>query len=108
MKDFYDIYYFLTKLRKEINIIVLKEAVNNTFTKRDSFEYLSDYEQIIDSIIENERIKKLWNIYSSKYKYANSVDINKVNYAEDTPHNLVQKLLDKEIIDNIMFFTYNG
>lgn len=44
----------------------------------------------------------------SKWIYITSVDINKVNYVEDTPHNLVQKLLDKEIIDNIMFFTYNG
>lgn len=43
-----------------------------------------------------------------KWIYITSVDVNKINYAEDTPHNLVQKLLDKEIIDNIMFFTYNG
>lgn len=76
MKDFYDIYYFLTKLRKEIDINVLKEAVYNTFTKRDSFEYLNDYEQIIDFIIGNERLEKLWDIYSNKYKYANGIDIN--------------------------------
>ncbi len=78
MKDFYDIYYFLTKLRKEIDINVLKEAVDNTFTKRDSFEYLNDYEQIIDSIIGNERLERLWNIYSNKYKYANGIDINEI------------------------------
>lgn len=78
MKDFYDIYYFLTKLRKEIDINVLKEAMDNTFTKRDSFEYLNDYEQIIDSIICNERIEKLWNIYSNKYKYASGIDINEI------------------------------
>lgn len=78
MKDFYDIYYFLTKLRKEIDINVLKEAVDNTFTKRNSFEYLNDYEQIIDSIIGNERIERLWNIYSNKYKYANGIDINEI------------------------------
>lgn len=78
MKDFYDIYYFLTKLRKEININILKEAVDNTFTKRDSFEYLNDYEQIIDSIIGNERLEKLWNIYSNKYKYANGIDITEI------------------------------
>ena len=78
MKDFYDIYYFLTKLRKEKDINVLKEAVDNTFTKRNSFEYLKDYEQIIDSIIGNERIEKLWNIYSNKYKYANGIDINEI------------------------------
>ena len=78
MKDFYDIYYFLTKLRKDININILKEAVDNTFTKRNSFEYLDDYEQIIDSIIGNERIEKLWNVYSNKYKYANDIDINEI------------------------------
>ena len=52
--------------------------MNNTFTKRNSFEYLNDYEQIIDSIIGNERIEKLWNIYSNKYKYANGIDINEI------------------------------
>ena len=78
MKDFYDIYYFLTKLRKDIDINILKEAVDNTFTKRNSFEYLKDYEQIINSIIGNERIEKLWNIYSNKYKYANGININEI------------------------------
>ena len=78
MKDFYDIYYFLTKLRKDIDINILKEAVNHTFTKRNSFEYLNDYEQIIDSIIGNERLEKLWNIYSNKYKYANGININEI------------------------------
>ena len=78
MKDFYDIYYFLTKLRKEIDINILKAAVDNTFTKRDSFEYLNDYEQIIDSIIGNERLEKLWDIYRNKYKYANGIDINEI------------------------------
>ena len=78
MKDFYDVYYFLTRLRKDMDINILKEAVDNTFTKRDSFEYLSDFEQIIDSIIGNERIEKLWNIYSNKYKYANGIDINEI------------------------------
>lgn len=85
MKDFYDIYYFLTKLRKEIDINILKEAVGNTFTKRNSFEYLNDYEQIINSMIGNERIERLWNIYSNKYKYANGIDINEIlNLLKDT------------------------
>ena len=78
MKDFYDIYYFLTKLRKDIDINILKEAVDNTFTKRNSFEYLNDYEQIINSIIGNEIIEKLWNIYSNKYKYSNGIDITEI------------------------------
>ena len=95
MKDFYDIYYFLTKLRKEIDINVLKEAMDNTFTKRNSFEYLNDYEQIIDSIIGNERIKKLWNIYSNKYKYANGININKIL-------NLLKEII-KELDDDKLY-----
>lgn len=94
MKDFYDIYYFLTKLRKEIDINILKDAVDNTFTKRDSFEYLNDYEQIIDSIIGNERLERLWNIYSNKYKYANGIDINEIlNLLKD-----IIKELDLEVV----------
>ena len=57
MKDYYDIYFFLTKLRNEININILKDAIYNTFTKRDSFEYLNDYSEIIKSIIDSDRIK---------------------------------------------------
>ena len=94
MKDYYDIYYFLTNLRKNIDISILKNAINNTFSKRDSFEYLNDYEQIIDSIIGNERLDKLWNIYSNKYKYANDIDINEIlNLLKD-----LIKELDLEVV----------
>lgn len=75
MKDFYDVYYFLTKLKSEVNITILKKAVGNTFAKRDSFEYLNDYEQILNGIIESEKINKLWQKYSNKYSYANGIDI---------------------------------
>ena len=34
MKDYYDIYFFLTKLRNEIDVNILKDAIDNTFTKR--------------------------------------------------------------------------
>lgn len=104
MKDFYDIYYFLTKLRKEIDINILKEAVNHTFTKRNSFEYLNDYEQIIDSIIGNERLEKLWNIYSNKYKYANGININEIlNLLKDIIKelNLEEFKREKEMWENL-------
>lgn len=78
MKDYYDIYLFLTKLKNDIDINILKEAIKSTFTKRNSFEYLKDYDVIIDSIINNERIEKLWSIYSNKYKYAKCININEI------------------------------
>lgn len=78
MKDFYDVNFFLTKLRNEIDIEIIKTAINNTFSKRGSFRYLNNYERIINSIKDNERIKKLWNTYCKKYKYAKDVDINEI------------------------------
>lgn len=78
MKDYYDIYFFLTKLRNEININILKDAIYNTFTKRDSFEYLNDYSEIIKSIIDSDRIKTNWNPYSKKNSYANNLEVDQI------------------------------
>ena len=94
MKDFYDVYFFLNNLKNEIDTNILKEAIKNTFTKRDSFDYLSDYEKIILSIKDSDRIKKTWQTYSNKYKYANNISIDKIL---DLLLKLVRKL-DIEIV----------
>ena len=78
MKDFYDVYYFLNNLNNEIDMNILKEALENTFTKRDSFKYLNDYDKIIISIKSSEKIKKVWKTYSNKDKYANNISIEKI------------------------------
>ena len=75
--------------------------MNNTFTKRNSFEYLNDYEQIIDSIIINERIEKLWNIYSNKYKYASGIDIYEIL-------NLLKNIIKEVKKENITEENYNN
>ncbi len=78
MKDYYDIYFFLTKLRNEIDINIFKDAIDNTFTKRDSFEYLNDYSKIIKSIIDSDRIKTNWKSYSKKNSYANNLEVDQI------------------------------
>ena len=78
MKDYYDIYYFLTRLKDDIDVKILRKAIDNTFSKRVSFNYLNDYKQIIDSIIKSVRIQKLWVTYSNKYKYANDIKFNDI------------------------------
>ena len=80
MKDYYDIYFFLTKLRNEIDINIFKDAIDNTFTKRDSFEYLNDYSEIIKSIIDSDRIKTNWKSYSKKNSYANNLEVNQIMF----------------------------
>ena len=78
MKDYYDIYFFLIKLKNEFDIKILKDAINNTFTKRESFEYLNDYSQIIKSIIDSDRIKTNWNSYSKKNSYAKNIEVDQI------------------------------
>lgn len=78
MKDYYDIYCFLTKLRHDINKKIMKEAIKNTFQKRESFDYLNDYEEIIDSIAESEISEKLWKKYSNKNTYAKDIDFSTI------------------------------
>lgn len=78
MKDYYDVYMFLTKLKNEINLEVLKEAINNTFQKRDSFNYLNDFEKIINSIMNSQRMENLWIKYAKKNKYAKNINFNEI------------------------------
>ena len=78
MKDYYDIYFFLTKLKNEIDINILKDAIDNTFTKRESFEYLNDYSEIIKLIIDSDRIKNNWKSYSKKNSYAKDLEVDQI------------------------------
>lgn len=78
MKDYYDIYYFLNFLNSDIDTSILKKAINNTFSKRESIDYLNDYKIIINSIRENDRINNQWKIYSNKYQYANNIEFKDI------------------------------
>lgn len=78
MKDFYDIYTFLTRLRNEINIQDFKKALKNTLENRGSLDYFKDYNQIFDEMLEYERIQASWIRYSEKNKYANNLKFNDI------------------------------
>ena len=78
MKDYYDIYFFLSKLKFEINVNIFKQALENTIMQRDSSEYLQDYRKILEELLTNDRIHKNWNSYSSKTKYAENIDFDDI------------------------------
>ena len=78
MKDYYDIYFFLSKLKFEINVNIFKQALENTIMQRDSSEYLKDYQKILEELLTNDRIHKNWNSYSSKTKYAENIDFDDI------------------------------
>lgn len=89
MKDYYDVYFFLTKLRNDIDLEIFKQALNNTLRKREAFDYYNDYKQILDLIAEDDRIINYWNTYKKKNKYAENIEFKEI-----------VKIL-KEFLDNI-------
>ena len=78
MKDYYDIYFFLSKLKSEINVNIFKQALENTIMQRDSSEYLKDYQKILEELLTNDRMHKNWNSYRSKTKYAENIDFDDI------------------------------
>lgn len=78
MKDYYDVYFFLTKLKNEINLEIFKQALNNTLRKREAFDYYNDYKQILNDLTNDERINNYWNTYKKKTKYAQNIEFNEI------------------------------
>lgn len=78
MKDYYDIYFFLNNKLGEIDLEIFKEALNNTFMSRNSFDYLKDYRQILNDIVENKRMNDYWQTYVKKNTYAHGIEFRKI------------------------------
>ena len=78
MKDYYDVYFFLTKLKSDIDLNIFKQALNNTLRKREAFDYYNDYNQILDLITEDDRITNYWNTYKKKNKYAENIKFKEI------------------------------
>lgn len=75
LRDYYDIYLIYTKDWNHVDKNVLKEAIKNTFTKR---EYKGNIEETIKVIKNSEILKKRWDIYSKKYEYTNKISYQEV------------------------------
>lgn len=78
MKDYYDVYSFLTKLQNEINIDIFKEAFKNTVLQRESLEYIKDYNKILVDIKINQRMNSYWNNYKEKNRYAENIEFTDI------------------------------
>lgn len=75
MRDFYDIYLVYTKGKNNINRKNLREAVKNTFNKR---EFKRDIVDSFKIIKESTILRKRWLIYSNKYTYAKDIEYTEI------------------------------
>lgn len=73
MKDYYDLYMFVTLKWDSINKKILVKAIKNTCTNRGSTEFLNNSSYYIGLISKNENFKDLWIDYQSKNEYAKNI-----------------------------------
>ena len=78
MKDYYDIYFFLIKLRNEIDLETFKQALNITLLKREAVNYYKDYKQILKEILADSRVNNYWVTYRNKNKYAENIEFKEI------------------------------
>ena len=85
MKDYYDIYYLLTRKSNEIDKKILKQAIINTFDhqKTDIHSIKERFEQIR----ENAKIDEQWRNYSKKHHYT-------INISKDDLMNEIEKIVE--------------
>lgn len=85
MKDYYDIYYLLTRKSNKIDKKILKQAIINTFDhqKTDIHSIKERFEQIR----ENAKIDEQWRNYSKKHHYT-------INIPKDDLMNEIEKIVE--------------
>jgi len=78
MKDYYDVYYLLHNDWDTLNVEILKEAIQITFTNRKAIEDLHRIEEILDALENESFLKKLWISYGEKHSYASNIKFNEI------------------------------
>ena len=73
MRDFYDVYTLMLRNEERINHEILKQAFEATCNKRNTTDIIASGMQILDIIINDDRLNNLWNSYQQKYLYARDI-----------------------------------
>lgn len=73
MRDFYDVYTLMLRYEERINHEILKQAFEATYNKRNTTDIITSGMQILDIIINDDRLNNLWNSYQQKYLYARDI-----------------------------------
>lgn len=73
MKDYYDLYMFVNLKWSDINKDTLRKAIFNTSKIRGTLDYIDNASKYIELIMDDSRLKELWNSYQSNYEYAKSI-----------------------------------
>lgn len=72
-RDRYDLYTLYHLRKDEIDIPILKTALNNTAKKRGSLDVLINWESQLEEIRSSDYQKQLWSRYQKSFRYASEI-----------------------------------
>lgn len=90
MKDYYDLYYLVTYKWDDINIAILKTAIDTTFKHRNSQEYLERFKTIISNILEDDSLIARWDNYRREHEYAKNIKFEDTISAIEKIYNVLE------------------
>lgn len=89
MKDYYDLYYFVTYKWNDIDKATLEVAVDTTFKHRKSKKYLDKYNEIILNLFNDINLLERWNKYRKEHTYAEEVEFEDTIKAIEKIHKIL-------------------
>ena len=72
-RDFYDVYILNTLQKKNIDNQILKEAFAATVKKRGTEHIVTNYKEIIETVIKSSAMKDQWTRYQKEFDYAKDI-----------------------------------
>ena len=69
-RDRYDIYNLYQLRQNELDLAILKRAIQNTFAARESTEILLNWRVSIKKLKESDYQKEMWRRYQKGFRYA--------------------------------------
>ena len=75
-RDFYDIYILYSLRKSDYDRVILKQALEETTTRRGSQGILGQYSTIVKSIRENVQMREFWERYRKDFSYAANINFD--------------------------------
>lgn len=69
-RDFYDIDLLWNRYKKTIKKDILATAIRNTMSSRNNLKSLEDFENILNSVLSDGKMKERWANYQQEYVFA--------------------------------------
>lgn len=87
-RDLYDIHILHTLRGAEYDPVLLKRALEETATKRNSLKAMQTYEKVMGNILNSPEMRRFWNGYQNEFDYAKDISF-------ETVCNTIVKILDR-------------